>query len=174
MNSRSSNTAFVHFGGDVVSNVESSHGVQLTGGSTGGVVQAFGDDANVSLTVTGKGSGRLILGSTASAVTLNSTTATFGSASTTPIALMQRYLVQFTVPALSSASSAESTVTVTGLTTNSCLFITPRLKLNSTVTGVALTCRCSTVDELTIIHHNISQTSLSGSTQSAYLFQISF
>jgi hypothetical protein len=38
MNNRSTNSAFVHFGGDITSNVESSHGVQLSGGSTGGVV----------------------------------------------------------------------------------------------------------------------------------------
>jgi hypothetical protein len=62
MNSRSTNNAFTHFSGDVVSNVESSHGVQLTGGSTGGVVQAFGDDTDISLTVRGKGAGGVVLG----------------------------------------------------------------------------------------------------------------
>lgn len=97
-----------------------------------------------------------------------------GLNSTTHAVRGERYLVQFTVPALSSASSAESTVTITGLTTNACLFITPRTKLNSTVTGVHLTARCSTADELTVEFHNTSQSSLSGSTQSAYLFALSF
>lgn len=97
-----------------------------------------------------------------------------GLNSTTHAVSGERYQVQFTVPALSSGASAESTVTVTGLTTNACLFITPRVKLNSTVTGVCLTARCSTANELVIECHNVSQSSLSGSTQSAYLFAFTF
>ena len=99
---------------------------------------------------------------------------TCGFGSTTAQVLNQQYYVQFTVPALSSASSAESTVTVTGLTTNSILFFTPTQKLNSTVTGVFITPRCSTVNELTLLISNCSQSSLSGSTQSGRLFQVGF
>lgn len=97
-----------------------------------------------------------------------------GNASTTAIALIQRYRVDATVPALSSASSAESTVTLVGLTTNAVLILQNRQKLNSTVTGVTATARCSTADELTIEWHNISQSSLSGSTQSFYLLAFQF
>lgn len=168
MDFRSTNSKYVHFGGDIVSNVDdgSSYGVQITGGSTAGVVQAAGDTTNIDLLVRGKGTGIVTLGNSSSPTRLGN--------STTSIALAQRYFVQFTVPALSSGASAESTVTVTGLTTNSILVLQHRLKLNSTVTGVAVTPRCSTADELTVEFHNHSQSSLSGSTQSAYLMQFSF
>jgi|RhiMethySRZTD1v2_1073278.scaffolds.fasta_scaffold179825_2 hypothetical protein len=71
--------------GGVVSNVESSHGVLLDGGSTGGIVTAVGDDANIALRVRAKGSAPLILGSTAGGIVFgsttvpNSTSATFGT-----------------------------------------------------------------------------------------------
>lgn len=152
--------------GAIVSNIESSHGVRLTGGSTGGVVEAFGDDANISLAVRGQGTGSVVIGNSSQSVLLGN--------STTSLSAVQRYLVQWTVPALSSASSAESTVTVAGLTTNAVLVLQHRVKLNSTVTGVTVTARCSTAAELTIETHNISQSSLSGSTQSAYLLAFYF
>ena len=61
---RSSNVqGFVHFQGDVVSNVESSHGVHLTGGSTGAIVQPASDDASAAMSIRAKGpSGILTLG----------------------------------------------------------------------------------------------------------------
>jgi len=65
MRARSTNTG-MHLSNDLVSNVESSHGVQLTGGSTGGVVQAIGDDDNITLFVRGKGTGAVVLGSSVS------------------------------------------------------------------------------------------------------------
>ena len=62
---RSSNSKFTHFSGDVVSNVDdSSHGVKLSGGSTGGVVEPVGDEDNIVLNVRGKGAGGVNLGST--------------------------------------------------------------------------------------------------------------
>lgn len=143
--------------GPVLSNVGSSHGVRLDGGSTGGIVEAFGDDANITLTLRGKGTGGVQI----------------GTGSTTAFKV-QRYLVQDTVPALSSAASAESTVTLLGLTTNAVLVLQPRVRLNSTVTGVLATARCSTADELTILYSNVSISSLSGSTQSFYLLAFSF
>jgi hypothetical protein len=101
-------------------------------------------------------------------------TASIGNTSTTALRLVQRFRVDFTVPALSSASSAESTVTLVGLTTNAVMVFQNRLKLNSTVTGVHISPRCSTADELTLEFHNISQSSLSGSTQSGYLLAFQF
>jgi len=71
MNFRSSNTVgYTHFGGDVVSNVEETHGVQLTGGSTGGIVQPAGDDANIALRLLGKGTGGVIIGNSSQTATL--------------------------------------------------------------------------------------------------------
>lgn len=67
MEFRSSNTKYVHFGGDILSNVDdgSSYGVHLTGGSTAGIVQAAGDTTNINLIVRGKGAGAVTVGSSA-------------------------------------------------------------------------------------------------------------
>ena len=82
--------------------------------------------------------------------------------------------LDYTVPALSSGPFAtESTVTVTGLSTQSVLVLQNRLINNSTA-NVSLAVRCSTVNELTIQFINESASSLSGSTQSAYLLQFNF
>ena len=68
---RSSNNKFTHFQGDVLSNVDdSSHGVQLAGGSTGGIVQPCGDEDNIALTVRGKGTGGVNVGNSSQTVTL--------------------------------------------------------------------------------------------------------
>lgn len=178
MEFRSTNdNGYVHFQGDVVSNVSSgqginsSHGVQLTGGSTGGVVTAAGDETNIALNLRAKGSGPLNLGSTGSGLVFNSSATQFGSASTSPFAMIQRYRVDFSVPALSSNSAAASTYTVTGLTTNSILVFSPRLQNNSSVAGIFCEARCSTADELTLTIFNGSVSSVTGSTQSAYLLQ---
>ena len=185
MDFRSTNDNYTHHQGDIISNVSSggiqnsSHGIHLTGGSTGGIVQPAGDEANIALNLRGKGSGAVNLGSTTSGLTLNSSATQLGSASTTGIALIQRYRVDWTVPALSSAgidaASGDSTVTVTGLTTNSILVIQRRGALNSTnSTGLFLTCCCSTADELRLTVHNIGASTISGSTMSAYLLQVGF
>lgn len=151
---------FVHFGGALVAGAELGSGIELNPNSSGSApnIVPCGDETDKSITIKGKGVGGVQV----------------GNASTTPILFMQRYRVDATVPALSSASSAESTVTVLGLTTNSVLVLQNRVKLNSSITGVTAGARCSTADELVIEWHNISQSSLSGSTQSFYLFQIAF
>jgi hypothetical protein len=69
MEYRSTN-AGQHISNDIVAGVGSSHGVQLRGGSTGGIVEAVGDDANISLTLRGKGTGGVVLGNSSQAVTL--------------------------------------------------------------------------------------------------------
>ena len=65
--------------GGIVSNVESSHGVLLDGGSTGGRVTAIGDDANISLTVKGKGTGGVTIGDSSQAVVIAGTSLQVGS-----------------------------------------------------------------------------------------------
>ena len=172
MRFRSSNSKFTHFQGDVLSNVDdSSHGVQLSGGSTGGVVESCGDEDNVAIRLRGKGTGRTNIGNSSAVTQIG---AAGSSQSTSGIALVQRYRVDFTVPALSSGASDISTVTVVGLTTNSILVLQARVQPNSTVVGVALDARCSTADELVITYSNNSISSISGSTQSGYLLQIAF
>lgn len=183
MEFRSTNDiGYAHYQGDIISNVSSggvansSHGVQLTGGSTGGIVTAAGDEANIALRIRSKGTGPLTLGSTGSAATLNSTTLLFGSRSTSALAYIQRYRVDWTVPALSSAGvtagAADSTVTVTGATTNAMYILQQTQVLNSTNDPAVFSlARCSTVNELRITTFNLGASTLSGSTTSANLLQ---
>lgn len=94
--------------------------------------------------------------------------------STTFLQMVQRYRIDFTVPVLSSNAADVSTVTVPGLTTNSILVFTPRQQVNSSVVGIEIHARCSTVNELTLTYQNGSVSSVSGSTQSGYLLQFAF
>ena len=103
-------------------------------------------------------------------LTVNTSPAT----STSFMQMVQRYRVDFTVPALSSNAADTSTVTVTGLTTSSLLLFTPRVQVNSSVVGIEVHARCPTVNELTLTYLNGSVSSVSGSTQSGYLLQFAF
>lgn len=189
MDRRSTGDRFVHSGGDVVSNVESSHGVTLRGGSTGGIIEPIGDDTSISLTVRARNAGLLNLGTstggavrvlTGSSVVITSTHVNINSsrtvigASTTPIILVQRSRIDFTVPALSSNSADLSVeVAVTGLTTNALCFIQQRQVYNSTVTAaIGISGYCSTAGALRLNIFNHSVSSLSGSTMSADLWRI--
>lgn len=204
MDRRSTNlTGYTHFGGDVTAQVNSSHGVRLTGGSTGGIVEAVGDDTNVTLTLRGQGAGGVVIptptltlgtagaflsgistavtiASTGLELVLNSSATQVGSASTTGIAMIQRYRIDWTVPALSSAgldaSFGDSTITLVGATTNSIFLFQERANLNSTnSTGLFVSrVRCSTADELRITVANGGASTISGSTMSGYLLQFKF
>ncbi len=151
---------YVHFGGSLVAGSELGSGIELNAASSASAptILPVGDETDKNILIGGKGTGGVQI----------------GAASTTPMALIQRYFIQFTVPALSSAASAESSVTVTGATTNAVYIFQNRVKLNSTVTGVFITPRCSTANEVVLEFHNCSQSSLSGSTQSGTLVQIGF
>jgi len=136
MEYRSTNNAFVHYLGDITSNVDSSHGVQLTGGSTGGFVQAVGDDGNITLTILPKGTGKLVLGTSSNA-----------------LQVAQTFTVQYAPAQLAASTSAASTITVTGLLAGRPLLFTP------TTPGLspAYTYRvqCSTADELRFTEGNL-------------------
>jgi hypothetical protein len=69
--------------GGFVTNIESSHGVLIDGGSTGGLIQPVGADANISLRVKGKGTGGLVLGDSSQGMTLGQGLAIKGVFSTT-------------------------------------------------------------------------------------------
>lgn len=166
MEFRSTNVnGYVHFQGDVVSGVSSgggsSHGVHLTGGSTGGLVTASGDETNIALQVTGKGSGVLQLGSSLSAVQIGD--------STSAVSGVFRYVVQYTSPAIEASSfTAHSTITVTGLTTNCGLLFTPRTDVwnaGSTLARAIIVPFCSTAGELKLMFYN--QTGATMSAQSS-------
>jgi hypothetical protein len=71
MEYRSTNTG-ITISNDGLFGAGSSHGVQLRGGSTGGIVEAVGDDNNISLTIRGKGTGGVVLGNSSQSVTIGS------------------------------------------------------------------------------------------------------
>jgi hypothetical protein len=74
----------------------------------------------------------------------------------------------------SGSTAANTTVTVTGLATNSILMLSPRVQVNSSVIGITVHPRCSTANELVLEQNKIGESSISGSTQSAYLLQFEF
>jgi hypothetical protein len=157
--------------GDIVSNVGSSHGVRLTGGSTGGIVEPAGDDANITLTVRARGTGAVVVGNSSNAVQANGTLRVGSSG--TAVTELRKFTVQFTAPQLSSGlvSGAESTYTVAGVSTGTLLLFTPTNPINALYT---VRPRCSTADELTLAWGNIGDSTLGSgeSTNRGVLWQI--
>lgn len=163
-----------------IAGVESSHAVRIEGGSTGGIVEPVGDDANISLNVRPKGSGSLIFGLAGGGQTyIQSSQTVIGNGSTSSLLKVERYRIDWTIGALSSAGTAgasiDSTVTVAGVTTNSIFIIQALRALNSTEsTGLYLFAKCSTADELRVTTLNTGPSTLSGSTASAHVLQFKF
>lgn len=150
MEYRSSN-AGQHISGSIVAGVGSSHGVELGGGSTGGTVNPVGDDANISLAVAGKGTGFSRFGN-------SSAVARIGG-STTGFSALERYIVEFTPPAMAANTATPSTYTVLGLTTNAAILsITPRLAYSSQY--AVHDARCSTADELSVVWSNTAASTI--------------
>ena len=113
MDTRSNaNVGYTHHIGELWTNVGSSHGVALTGGSTGGVVTAIGDDANVTLSLTGKGTGAVVLGNSSSPVTISSG-AVLQVNSTAPFAGFVRINSTTRTPTLASTDAGEGVTTCT-------------------------------------------------------------
>ena len=166
MEFRSTNNGYVHFQGDVVSNVSSgglqnsSHGVHLTGGSTGGLVTAAGDETNIALNVRGKGTGPLNLGSTGSQVFISGSTAPFAG------------FIRFTSTAVATpnfnttnAMVIESSVTIPGV--NSSHFILAQFRNNgiaSTDMTLANVRPTSTNDEVLFAFEKHSTVTVAAST----------
>lgn len=146
MDRRSTSEQYTHFGGDVSAQVNSSHGVRLSGGSTGGIVEAVGDDTNVNLTVRAQGTGTLILGSSGQPVQIGGSTSVF------------RGMIYFqdtgvTLPDIASTqsgiSSGMTTHTITGITTGSIVFANKRSDTNSTAIAlVGVEVSRSTADQV--------------------------
>lgn len=140
---------------DVVSNVASSHGVRLSGGSTGGIVEPVGDDANITLRVRGKGTGGVLVGNSSSPVTLGAGTAFKGAYSTT---------FAYTFTALSSGATEEFAITSTTADLNPGDVISLELGLPaaSTQTISLLHFRTSTTasSRLTMTLGNITSTAI--------------
>ena len=122
---------YVHYQGEILSNVGSSHGIRLSGGSTGGIIEPYGDDANITLRVTAKGSGGVVLGGANQQVVISSGGGELLVGSTAPFA----GFVRFTSTAISTpdfnttnAMVIGSSVTITGA--NSSHFVIAQLRNN--------------------------------------------
>lgn len=101
--------------------VDSSHGVQLSGGSTGGRVDAVGDDNNITLSLAGKGTGPTVVGNSSSPVFVGGSTAPFLGfirASDTAVATPNF--------ATTNAMVMETTHTLAGVNTSHFLIALPR------------------------------------------------
>jgi hypothetical protein len=160
MEFRSTNARFVHYGGDVVSNIESSHGVKLSGGSTGGLIEPVGDDANITLTIAGKGTGGVVIGNSSSPVTLAGGSQFKGAFSTT-------FAYAFT--ALSSGAYEEITLS-TAITTAApgdviSIELGPPAVSTQTLAYLGFRTAAAVTSRVTIIVGNITSTAI-GSTGS--------
>ena len=132
MEYRSTSARFTHFGGQVVSAVESSHGVEVGyhPTSTGAAVHSVGDDTSITLSLFAKGAGAVVIGNASNAITLGngSTLLTLGSTgsqiqaagSTAPWEGVVRFIdTAVTTPALFNDTTcgrvAETTHVLTGV-----------------------------------------------------------
>lgn len=162
-NYRSTNTTgFTHHGGALVVGTEAGSGIELNPTSSGdnAIIVPAGDETNKSLTIKGKGAGGVAIGSSGS-----------------NILDARAFTVQFTPPALSSGqasvSVAQSTHTVTGLSTGTLLIFTPTGPIANAYT---VRPHCSTVNELRLMWGNTSQSTLGTgeSTNRGTLLQFRF
>lgn len=184
MNNRSTG-ASVHYGGEIISNVESSHGVRLSGGSTGGVVEAFGDDANISLNVAGKGTGATKLGNSSSPVTLAGAVTMTGSAvlssgttlqvnSTAPFAgFVRQESTAVATPNFNSTGNMTvvSTITMAGIN-SSCFLVANGINLSNGVTIDAYA--GSTAGSINVRWNKTSTVTIAASTATIRLLAIRF
>lgn len=164
MDYRSTETQYVHFGGSVIAGAGFGSGVELVPNSSANnpTIQPAGDETNKGITIKAKGTGLVTIGD-------SSQTVQFGN-STTGISKFQRYTVQFTEPDAPASTYVDSTLTVTGATTNASYIFTPRSPLAA---GYATaTARCSSANEIIVRWVNAGTSTASGATNRAIIFQI--
>lgn len=141
MQYRSTNTlqGFNHHGGALVVGVEAGSGIEINPTSSGvaPIITAAGDETDKSIQIMGKGAGGVLIGT-----------------STSPTKGFQQYLIQWTPAALAATAGSQSTITVTGLATNSALFFTPMTPGISV--AYAYRVQCSTANELRFTQQNIT------------------
>ncbi len=167
-------------GGALVVGAEAGSGIELNPASSGTApnIMPCGDETNKGITLASKGTGTITIGSSANQpVVVTSTNFTIG-AGNAGLAAVNKYVVQFTAPVLSSgivagASAAESTFTVTGLSTGTVLMFTPTNPINALYNVRA---RCSTVNELQLCfsHNGISTLGSGESTNRGVLIEFKF
>jgi hypothetical protein len=161
---------YVHFGGSLIAGADMGSGIELNATSSGAAptIQPVGDETNKGITIQGKGTGTVTSPvAAAGGVTVGS--------SGTRLAEVRAFTLQFTPPALSSGlvSGAESTYTVSGVSTGTVLMFTPTNPISALYTVRA---RCSTVDELVLAWGNIGDSTLGTgeSTNRGVLLQFKF
>lgn len=59
-----------HHGRGLIVSADSSHGVRIEGGSTGGVIEPVADDANAAITLRARGTGGIVLGNSSQGVSV--------------------------------------------------------------------------------------------------------
>jgi hypothetical protein len=158
MQIRSTNTdGATHFGGSVVAGHNSSHGVEIFGGSTGGSITPIGDDANISLTVRAKGTGVLAIGDSSNTVQF--------AGSTSPFAGMVRVVsTAVATPNFNSTGSMGliSTITIAGVNSSHLVLANP----TNLSTGTLLTdvFAGSTAGSVNLKWNKYSTTTIAAST----------
>lgn len=160
-NYRSTNTiGYTHFSGALVVGTELGSGIELNPSSTSAAanIMPAGDETDKTIQIQGKGAGGVLLGAT-------STSACKG---------MQQYLIQWTPAALAASAASQSTITVTGLATNSALFFTCMTPGASAV--YAYRVQCSTANELRFTQQNIGASTIGTgeSTARGLLLEVKF
>ena len=169
ISARSTNVkGFVHFGGDVVAGVEDGIAVHLKSASTGSaaVIEPLSDSDTAALTIRAKGAATLTVGNSSNVVVL---AAPLGVGSTFVPTAINRYVVEFTPPELAASTWANSSYTVTGLSTGySALILTAKYALSGCYGYKA---RCSTVNELIVTFGNYGASTI-GTGESTNRFTV--
>lgn len=156
-NYRSTNTTgYTHHGGALVVGTELGSGIEFNPTSSGSAptILPCGDETAKDIKIAGKGTGGVLIGASTSAITG-----------------IQKYLIEFTPAALAASAASQSTITVTGLATNSAIFFQP---ISPALSGVyAFRVSNSTADELRLTQQNISGSTIGTgqSTSRGWLFE---
>lgn len=193
---RSTADQYTHFLGDVISNVDSSHGVVLSGRSTGGVIEPFGDDTNIGLAIRAKNAAPFTIGESSNAVevagssvrltsthiALNSTRIAVSSGaqvqigSTAPFGgFIRQVSTGLSTPTVSTAMGAtgETSVTITGANSSHFVLANPtNLSTTISIVGARIT---STANECILTFQKAGSTvDLSPSTFTVNLLVFRF
>lgn len=124
ISARSTAAWFVHFGGEVISGIEAGRGVILPAATTSAtpLIEPFGDDANIGISIKGKGTGAQTFGGSSGTCAIGGSAIRANAAITlsTGVAVKGVYSTSFswTNAALSSGQTAEVTISTNAVTLN--------------------------------------------------------
>jgi hypothetical protein len=157
MDYRNSGNA-THLSKGFAAGVESSNGVELSGSSNAGLINAIGDTTAANLFISAKGTGTLRLGDSSNVVTFGASTSHFGG--------MNRGVSTMTLVALPASALVLSTVTIPGLGVNDLLYLArPGDSLVSTAIGmVGYTCTAANEAKIAWLNNLASTASILSNT----------